>query len=69
MKRSEMEKEIILFIDECINRDGFSLKETGEALLDFIEGCGMLPPCYLCENSNHGEYPQEESCYHNWEEK
>ena len=43
MRRSEMIEQIELFITEC-NRDGFTLSETSECLLDFLEGCGMFPP-------------------------
>lgn len=45
MKRIEMVYQIKLFISECEKR-GFTKFETSKRLLDFLEGCGMLPPKY-----------------------
>jgi len=46
MRRSDMENQIAIFIQECLERDGFSYQDTADSLIDFIESYGMLPPSY-----------------------
>ena len=69
MKRSEMQTEIELFIDKCINRDGLTVKETAECLLDFIEGCGMLPPGSYIRTVYYGDDDSIEELVAVWEDE
>lgn len=53
MKKSEMKKQLVLFLHECIERDKFNYSETVDALLDFLDSCGMLPPGYVPEDPDN----------------
>ena len=52
MKRSEALEQVELFIDECLNRDNFTICETADCLLDFLEGMGMRPHWYVTSDGN-----------------
>ncbi len=64
MKKSEVIRIVYDTINANLKYDNVS---TSREIINELEKAGMHPPCRLCENNVHGEFPQEENCEFDWE--
>jgi len=67
MKRSEVVDKMAEIMEDHFDGDNGSWWEDADAVLKYLEGIGMLPPCIY--KTRFGKYSPAHTCDFNWEKE